>query len=174
MYLDSAQGIWIPHTGFLDITTWRNHILSTVALWDPLLKFLYVYLKSSITFKIHFHFFTLVNIVSHFLYKTTGRAWERTSCEQIRHLKHQYGAHSNTNWWCLMVQLMNSCCFNLSLQTNAFIKMITRKLKMFHFLFSVYGIFLSHCVGFKTISVIINQYNGWLERENKAFKWDEK
>lgn len=73
-----------------------------------------------------------------------------------------------------MVQLMNSCCFNLSLQTNAFIKTIMRKLKMFHFLFSVYGIFLSHCVGFKTISVIINQYNGWLERKNKAFNRDEK
>lgn len=73
------------------------------------------------TFKTHFQFFTLVNIVSLCLRNRTGRAWERTSCEQMRHLKCQFRAHSNANWWCFMVQPVNSCCFNLAFQTNAFI-----------------------------------------------------
>lgn len=126
------------------------------------------------TFITHFQFFTLVNVVSLCLRNRTGKAWEKNSCEQMRHLKCQFRAHSNANWWCFMVQPANSCCFNLAFQPNAFISMIKRKLKIFHFIFSLYGIILSQCVGLKTILVIINQCNGWLERENRAFKRDEK
>lgn len=74
----------------------------------------------------------------------------------------------------MMAQPMNSCCFNLSFQTNALLTAIKRKLKMFFFLFSLYEIFLSQCGRLRIILVIINQCNSWLERANKAFKRDEK
>lgn len=119
-------------------------------------------------FKMHFQF-SLVNVVSLCVQNGAERSWERTSCEQMRHLKCQFRAHSNANWWCFMVQPTNSCCLNLSFQTKAFITTIKRKLKMFHFPFSLYGIFLSQCIGLETTLVINHECYGWLERENKAF-----
>lgn len=71
-----------------------------------------------------------------------------------------------------MAQPINSCCFNLSFQTNAFFTAIKRKMKMLCFLFSVWH--LSQCGGLRTILVVINQYNRCLEWASKAFERDEK
>lgn len=162
---------------------WRTHLLLSPLHYDILFLIFYMLIETASTHTLNlFSSSLLMNIVSLCLQNRTGKSWERTFCDQIRHLKCQCRVHSKANWWCLMIQClglnhdiqpMYSHCFNLSFHTNAFITM-KRKLKMFHFLSLSYRIFLCQCVGLKTILVIIHQCNGWLEKENKAFNRDQK